>query len=61
MNLHLIRDSEIVSKVVVREALSSGYDSHKLILSIDNEMLIFHQLYDLYELHHWQDPLSVLV
>ena len=25
-----------------------------------NEML-FHQLYDLYDLHHWQDPLSALV
>ena len=29
-------------------------------LSVANEML-FHQLYDLYDLHHWQDPLSALV
>ena len=41
-----------MSKVVVREALSSGNDSHKQTLSVDNEMLIFRQLYDLYELHH---------
>ena len=61
MNLHLIRDSEICEQSCCEGGLVKWYDSHKQILSVDNEMLIFHQLYDLYELHHWQDSLSVLV
>ena len=56
VNLHLIRDSEICEQSCCEGGLVKWYDSHKQILSVHNEMLIFHQLYDLYELHYLTVP-----
>ena len=59
VNVHLIRDSEICEQSCCEGGLVKWYDSHKQILSVDNEMLIFHQLYDLYELHYLTGPPSL--